>query len=143
MTNVADLLKAKPSRMVAIKPQDTVLDAVKLMATENIGAAIVMNGDKLVGILSERDYARKVVLMGRSSETTLVEEIMTANVICVSPRTKSRDCMALMSEKNIRHLPVVDNGRVVGMVSVRDIVADIIADQDFTISQLEQYISGQ
>ena len=81
--------------------------------------------------------------MGRSSETTLVEEIMTANVICVSPRTKSRDCMALMSEKNIRHLPVVDNGRVIGMVSVRDIVADIIADQDFTISQLEQYISGQ
>jgi IMP dehydrogenase len=143
MTNVADLLKAKPSRMVAIRPQDTVLDAVKLMATENIGAAIVMNGDKLVGILSERDYARKVVLMGRSSETTLVEEIMTANVICVSPRTKSRDCMALMSEKNIRHLPVVDNGRVIGMVSVRDIVADIIADQDFTISQLEQYISGQ
>jgi len=143
MTNVADLLKAKPSRMVAIKPQDTVLDAIRLMATENIGAAIVMTGDKLVGILSERDYARKVVLMGRSSETTLVEEIMTANVICVSPRTKSRDCMALMSEKNIRHLPVVDNGRVIGMVSVRDIVADIIADQDFTISQLEQYISGQ
>ncbi len=143
MTNVADLLKAKPSRMVAVKPQDTVLDAIKLMATENIGAAIVMNGDKLVGIFSERDYARKVVLMGRSSETTLVDEIMTANVICVSPRTKSRDCMALMSEKNIRHLPVVDNGRVIGMVSVRDIVADIIADQDFTISQLEQYISGQ
>jgi CBS domain-containing protein len=143
MTNVADLLKAKPSRMVAVKPQDSVLDAIKLMATENIGAAIVMSGDKLVGIFSERDYARKVVLMGRSSETTRVEEIMTANVICVSPRTKSRDCMALMSEKNIRHLPVVDNGRVIGMVSVRDIVTDIIADQDFTISQLEQYISGQ
>ena len=143
MTNVADLLKAKPSRMVAIKPQDTVLDAIKLMATENIGAAIVMAGDKLVGILSERDYARKVVLMGRSSETTLVEEIMTANVICVSPRTKSRDCMALMSEKGIRHLPVVEEGRVIGMVSIRDIVTDIIADQDFTISQLESYISGQ
>jgi len=143
MTSVADLLKAKPSRMVAVKPRDTVLNAIKLMATENIGAAIVMTGDKLVGIFSERDYARKVVLLGRSSETTLVEEIMTANVICVSPRTKSRDCMALMTEKNIRHLPVVDNGRVIGMVSVRDIVADIIADQDFTISQLEQYISGQ
>jgi CBS domain-containing protein len=143
MTSVADLLKSKPSRMVAIKPQDTVLEAIKLMATENIGAAIVMNGDRLAGIVSERDYARKVVLLGRSSESTLVEEIMTANVICVSPRTKSRDCMALMTEKNIRHLPVVDNGRVVGMVSVRDIVADIIADQDFTISQLEQYISGQ
>jgi len=143
MTSVADLLKSKPSRMVAIKPQDTVLEAIKLMATENIGAAIVMNGDRLAGIVSERDYARKVVLLGRSSESTLVEEIMTTNVICVSPRTKSRDCMALMTEKNIRHLPVVDNGRVIGMVSVRDIVADIIADQDFTISQLEQYISGQ
>ena len=140
MKNVADLLKAKPSRMVSISPEDTVLDAIKVMASENIGAAIVMSGDKLVGILSERDYARKVVLMGRSSETTRVAEIMTANVVCVSPRTKSRDCMALMSEKGIRHLPVVDEGRVVGMVSVRDIVTDIIADQDFTISQLEQYI---
>ena len=143
MKNVADLLKAKPSSMVSISPEDTVLDAIKVMASENIGAAIVMSGDKLVGILSERDYARKVILMGRSSETTRVAEIMTANVVCVSPRTKSRDCMALMSEKNIRHLPVVDEGRVVGMVSVRDIVTDIIADQDFTISQLEQYISGQ
>jgi CBS domain-containing protein len=143
MKNVADLLKAKPTRMVSISPEDTVLDAIKVMASENIGAAIVMSGDKLVGILSERDYARKVILMGRSSETTRVAEIMTANVVCVSPRTKCRDCMALMSEKNIRHLPVVDEGRVVGMVSVRDIVTDIIADQDFTISQLEQYISGQ
>lgn len=143
MKNVAELLKAKPVRMVSVKPEDTVLDAIKVMARENIGAAIVMTGDQLVGILSERDYARKVILKGRSSETTRVEEIMTANVVCVSPRAKSRDCMALMSEKNIRHLPVVEEGRVIGMVSVRDIVTDIIADQDFTISQLESYISGQ
>lgn len=143
MNNVADMLKAKPSRMVSVKPEDSVLDAIKVMASENIGAAIVMSGEKLVGIFSERDYARKVVLKGRSSEKTKVEEIMTANVVCVSPRAKSRDCMALMSEKNIRHLPVVDEGRVIGMVSIRDIVTDIIADQDFTISQLESYISGQ
>ena len=143
MKNVSELLKGKPTRMVSVKPEDTVLDAIKVMARENIGAAIVMAGDRLCGILSERDYARKVILRGRASETTLVEEIMTPNVVCVSPRAKSRDCMALMSERNIRHLPVVDEGRVVGMVSIRDIVTDIIADQDFTISQLESYISGQ
>lgn len=143
MKNVAELLKSKPTRMVSVKPEDTVLDAIKVMAREDIGAAIVMSGDRLVGILSERDYARKVILKGRGSETTRVEEIMTANVVCVSPRARSRDCMALMSEKNIRHLPVVEDGRVIGMVSVRDIVSDIIADQDFTISQLEHYIAGQ
>lgn len=144
MKNVTELLKSKPERaMVTVKPDDTVLDAIKVLAREDIGAAVVVSGDRLVGIFSERDYTRKVVLKGRHSETTKVEEIMTANVVCVSPRAKTRDCMALMSEKNIRHLPVVEEGRVVGMVSIRDIVTDIIADQDFTISQLEHYISGQ
>ena len=144
MKNVTELLKSKPARpMVTVKPEDTVLEAIKILAREDIGAAVVVSGDRLVGIFSERDYTRKIVLKGRSSESTRVEEIMTANVVCVSPRAKTRDCMALMSEKNIRHLPVVDDGRVVGMVSIRDIVTDIIADQDFTISQLEQYISGQ
>ena len=144
MKNVTELLKSKPARpMVSVKPEDTVLDAIKVLAREDIGAAVVLSGDNLVGIFSERDYTRKVVLKGRSSESTRVEEIMTANVICVSPRTKTRDCMALMSEKGIRHLPVVDEGRVVAMVSIRDIVTDIIADQEFTISQLESYISGQ
>ena len=143
MKNVSDLLKGKPLRIVSVKPGDSVLDAIKVLAKENIGAALVMSGEKLVGIFSERDYTRKIVLHGRSSETTRVEEIMTANVVCVSPRAKSRDCMSLMSEKGIRHLPVLDEGRVVGMVSIRDIVTDIIADQDFTIGQLEQYISGQ
>ena len=144
MKNVTELLKSKPHRaMVAVKPEDTVLDAIKILAREDIGAAVVVSGDRLVGIFSERDYTRKVVLKGRHSESTKVEEIMTANVVCVSPRAKTRDCMALMSEKNIRHLPVVEEGRVVGMVSIRDIVTDIIADQDFTISQLEHYISGQ
>jgi CBS domain-containing protein len=143
MKNVAELLKAKPARMVSVKPEDTVLDAIKVLAREDIGAAIVMSGDRLAGIFSERDYTRKIVLKGRSSDSTRVEEVMTANVICVSPRARTRDCMALMSEKNIRHLPVMDEGRVVGMVSIRDIVSDIIADQDFTIEQLEHYISGQ
>jgi CBS domain-containing protein len=144
MKNVTELLKTKPTRaMVTVKPEDTVLDAIKVLASENIGAAVVVVGDQLVGIFSERDYTRKVVLKGRHSESTRVEEIMTKNVVCVTPRTKTRDCMALMSEKSIRHLPVVEEGRVVGMVSIRDIVTDIIADQDFTISQLEQYISGQ
>jgi CBS domain-containing protein len=144
MKNVKELLKSKPAReMVFVKPEDTVLEAIKILAREDIGAAVVIAGDRLAGIFSERDYTRKVILKGRSSESTRVEEIMTANVVCVSPRTKTRDCMALMSEKNIRHLPVVDEGRVVGMVSIRDIVTDIIADQEFTISQLENYISGQ
>jgi CBS domain-containing protein len=143
MKTVAELLKAKPARVVSVTPEMTVLDAIKVLASEDVGAAIVMTGNRLAGILSERDYTRKVILQGRSSNTTRVEEIMTSNVVCVSPRTKARECMALMTEKQIRHLPVLDEGRVVGMVSIRDIVSDIIADQDFTIEQLEHYISGQ
>lgn len=142
MKNVAELMKAKPARVVAVRPDQTVLEAIKVLAIEDVGAAVVMSGNRLVGILSERDYTRKVVLEGRASSSTRVEEIMTPNVVCVSPRTKARDCMALMTEKMIRHLPVLDEGRVVGMVSIRDIVGDIIADQDFTIEQLEHYISG-
>ena len=143
MKTVAELLKSKPARVVSITPEQTVLEAIKVLAAEDIGAAIVMTGDRIAGIFSERDYTRKVILKGRSSDTTRVEEIMTANVIVVNPRTRARECMALMTEKNIRHLPVMDQGRVVGMVSIRDIVSDIIADQDFTIEQLEHYISGQ
>ena len=143
MKTVAELLRVKPSRVVSVSPEQTVLDAIKVLAQEDIGAAIVMSGGRIAGIFSERDYTRKVILKGRSSDSTRVEEIMTPNVVVVNPRTKTRDCMALMTEKNIRHLPVVDEGRVIGMVSIRDIVSDIIADQDFTIEQLEHYISGQ
>jgi CBS domain-containing protein len=143
MKTVAELLRTKPAaRVVSVQPEQSVLEAIKVLASENIGAAIVMSGDRLAGIFSERDYTRKVILMGRSSDATRVEEIMTANVVVVSPRTKTRECMSLMTEKKIRHLPVLDGGRVVGMVSIRDIVGDIIADQDFTIEQLEHYISG-
>ena len=143
MKTVAELLRAKASRVVSIRPEQSVLEAIKVLAQEDIGAAIVMNGPKIVGIFSERDYTRKIVLKGRSSDTTRVEEIMTPNVIVVSPRTHTRECMQLMTDKNIRHLPVVDDGKCTGMVSIRDIVSDIIADQDFTIEQLEHYISGQ
>lgn len=144
MKTVAELLRTKPTRaIVRVSPEQSVLEAIKILAAENIGAAIVMSGERLAGIFSERDYTRKVILKGRASDTTRVEEIMTPNVVVVNPRTKTRDCMALMTEKNIRHLPVVDEGRVIGMVSIRDIVSDIIADQDFTIEQLEHYISGQ
>jgi CBS domain-containing protein len=143
MKTVAELLRAKPTRVISVRPEQSVLDAIKVLASEDIGAAVVMTGDRLAGIFSERDYTRKIILRGRSSDTTRVEEVMTANVVCVSPRTKARECMALMTDKNIRHLPVLDDGRVVGMISIRDIVSDIIADQDFTIEQLEHYISGQ
>ena len=143
MKTVNELLKAKPMRVVSVTPEMTVLEAIKVLAAEDVGAVMVMTGAQLVGILSERDYTRKVILQGRASNTTRVEEIMTHNVIVVSTRTKARECMALMTEKQIRHLPVVDGGRVIGMVSIRDIVSDIIADQDFTIEQLEHYISGQ
>jgi CBS domain-containing protein len=143
MKTVAELLRLKPARVVKVRPEQSVLEAIKVLAEQDVGAAIVMTGERLAGIFSERDYTRKVILKGRSSDTTRVEEIMTPNVIVVNPRTRARECMQLMTEKNIRHLPVVDEGRVIGMVSIRDIVGDIIADQDFTIEQLEHYISGQ
>jgi len=143
MKTVSDLLKAKPQRIVTVRKDQSVLDAIKVLAEHDIGAAIVMDGERLAGIFSERDYTRKVVLQGRASNTTRVEEIMTPKVICVNARTGTRECMQLMADKQIRHLPVLEDGRPIGMVSIRDIVGDIIADQDFTIEQLEHYISGQ
>jgi CBS domain-containing protein len=143
MKTVSDLLKSRARELITIRPEQSVLDAIKVLAQHDIGAAVVMSGDQMAGIFSERDYTRKVILKGRASDTTRVEEIMTPRVVCVSMRTTTRECMQLMTDKQIRHLPVVDEGRPVGMVSIRDIVGDIIADQDFTIEQLEHYISGQ
>ena len=143
MKTVSELLRAKPTRnIVKVRPDQSVLEAIKVLASEDIGAAVVMNGDRLAGIFSERDYTRKIILRGRTADTTRVEEVMTASVITVTHRTNVRECMSIMTEHAIRHLPVVDDGRVIGMVSIRDIVGDIIADQDFTIEQLEHYISG-
>ena len=126
----------------SVTPNDTVFDAIKVLAEKGVGALIVMDKGKLVGILSERDYTRKIALLGKNSKESLVKDIMTANVLVVSPNTRTRECMAIMSEKNIRHLPVVDGNTVVGMLSIRDLMNDIIADHEFTISQLESYIKG-
>ena len=126
----------------SVTPDDTVFDAIKVLAEKGVGALIVMEKGKLAGILSERDYTRKVALLGKNSKEVKVREIMTANVLKVSPKTRTRECMAIMSEKNIRHLPVVDGDTVVGMLSIRDLMNDIIKDHEYTISQLESYING-
>ena len=128
--------------MWSISPDDTVFDAIKVLAERGVGALIVMKDGKLAGILSERDYTRKVALLGKNSKETYVRDIMTANVMVISPKTRTLECMAIMSEKNIRHLPVVDGDKVVGMLSIRDLMNDIIKDHEFTISQLESYIKG-
>lgn len=144
MKTVADILKAKPSAQVhSIWPTATVLEAISLMADKGIGALVVCEGEKVVGIVSERDYARKVVLMERSSYNTEVSEIMTHDVMTVTPEQSNEYCMKLMTEKRLRHLPVLDNGKLVGLVSIGDLVKDIISDQQSMIRQLEQYIRGE
>jgi len=120
-----------------------VFDAIKLMADKNIGALLVMEADEVAGIITERDYARKVVLMSRSSKQTTVREIMTSAVMYVGPEQTSEECMVLMTENRLRHLPVIDGGRLLGIISIGDLVKDIIAEQRFTIEQLEHYISGE
>ena len=125
-----------------VSPGDSVFDAIKMLAEKSVGALIVMENGKLAGIFSERDYTRKVALLGKNSKETYVKDIMTANVLVVSPETRTRECMAIMSGKNIRHLPVVDGDKVIGMLSIRDLMNDIIADHEYTISQLESYIHG-
>ena len=140
MSAVRELLSKRPTTLWQVNPDDTVYEAIKLLAEHGVGALLVMDRGKLVGIVSERDYTRKIALHGRNSKETKVTEIMTANVLVVSPTTSSRDAMALMSEKKIRHLPVLDAGIVVGMISIRDIMDDIIADHELTIAQLESYI---
>ena len=123
-------------------PGTSVFDALKLMADKNVGAVLVMEGSQLAGIFSERDYARKVILKGKSSKEMTVQEIMTEKVDCISLSQTVRECMTLMTEKHHRHLPVVDEERVVGMISIGDVVKAIISDQEFTIEQLESYITG-
>jgi len=143
MTSVAQILKSKPEQVVfTIAASDSVYNAIRLMAEKQIGALVVTDGQEIVGIVTERDYARKVVLMDRSSRTTTVQEIMSPHVRFVQPDQTTYDCMALMTERRMRHLPVLDGGKMVGMISIGDLVKEIIAEQQFTISQLEQYISG-
>jgi CBS domain-containing protein len=143
MKGVAQILKGKASRVVhSIRPTDTVYDAIKKMAEQNIGALLVMEGDRLAGIVTERDYARKVVLADRSSRETPVSVIMTPHVLCVGPQQTTEECMAIMTENRVRHLPVMDHGKLVGLVSIGDLVKDIISEQQFIIEQLEYYITG-
>ena len=125
----------------SVSPDDTVFDALKLLAEHSVGALVVMDQGKMVGVISERDYTRKVALQGKSSKDTKVADIMTRDVLVVSPTTRTGECMALMSQKKIRHLPVVDGDTVIAMLSIRDIMDDIIAQHEFTITQLESYIN--
>ena len=140
MKTVKQLLARKDATVVSIGPDATVLDALRLMAERDIGAVPVLDGQKLVGIFSERDYARKVVLLGKSSKETPLRDIMTHRVLCVTPEQKIDECMALMTEKRCRHLPVVQDKRVIGIVSIGDIVKELISEQLDTIAQLESYI---
>jgi CBS domain-containing protein len=140
MKTVRQLLMEMDIALWYVSPDATIFEALKLMSEAGIGAVLVMEKGRLVGILSERDYARKVALEGRDSRTTKVAEIMTPNVLCVSPDSTNEECMALMAAKRIRHLPVVKDSEVIGMLSIRDLVADIIAEREYTIKQLESYI---
>lgn len=140
MKNVQQLLMEMEIALWYVTPAATVYDALKLMSEAGIGALLVMDQGRLEGIFSERDYARKVALEGRDSRTTTVSEIMTRDVLCVSPESSTEECMALMVQKRIRHLPVVKESEVIGMMSMRDLMADIMAEREFTIKQLESYI---
>ena len=144
MTIVADILKTKAERSVhTIGSAASVFEAVQTMAQHNIGALLVVDAGQVVGIVTERDYARKIVLMDRSSRLTPVRDIMSSRVMYVRPEHSSAQCMSLMTENRLRHLPVLDNGKLVGLVSIGDLVKDIISEQQFIIEQLEHYISGQ
>jgi CBS domain-containing protein len=140
MLSVQQLLDHKPKGIYSVAPGDPVLTAIKKMAEHHIGALLVMSGDSLAGIVSERDYARKVVLLGRSSEETLVEAIMTKKVVTVTPKQDAHDCMRLMTDMRIRHLPVVSGDSVVGVLSIGDLVRAVIEEQERTIADLESYI---
>ena len=142
MKLVQHVLAAKGSQVVSISPAASVFDAIRLMADEGIGSLVVLDGDTLSGIVTERDYARKVILKGRSSESTPVADIMTTEVLTTAPDATVDHCMAMMTDRRCRHLPVVENGEVVGMISIGDLVQAIIADQKKEIEHLEQYISG-
>ena len=141
MRSIGTLLEKKGSHVWSIGPQASVLDALRSMAEKKIGALPVMDGEALVGIVSERDYARKIVLEGRSSKDTLVEDIMTTKVICARRSQQVEECMAIMMNGNFRHMPVVEDEKVIGVLSLRDLVKVVIAEHKFTIEQLESYIA--
>jgi CBS domain-containing protein len=145
MTAVADILKSKADLVVhTIGPDDSVFDALQRMADKGIGALLVLEGEAIAGIVTERDYARKIALKGRTSALTLVRDVMSTSVLVVHPAQTSEECMALMTDNRLRHLPVVDDqGKLLGLISIGDLVKDIISGQKFVIEQLEHYITGQ
>ena len=140
MKTVSQLLQGKGGSVWSVTPDGSVFDALKMMAEKNVGALLVMQDGKLRGILSERDYARKVILLGKSSHELAVHEIMSDKVVCVGPQQTVDECMALMSSKRIRHLPALEGGKVIGVLSIGDLVKEVIAEQQLTIQQLESYI---
>lgn len=142
MRNVSQILERKGSRVITVSESDPVLEAIRLMAEHHIGAVLVIKDDRLIGIASERDYARKVILQGRSSGDTPVATIMSTPVITVGPLDSVSDCMAIMTERHIRHLPVLDEGRLVGVLSIGDLVKEVIDEQQQEISYLQRYIAS-
>jgi len=142
MKTIHQVLGCKALSIVSITPDTLIYDALVIMAEKHIGALLVLEGDHLAGIFSERDYAREVALKGRSSRTSYIKEVMTTNVITVSPKDTVEECMSLMSGKRIRHLPVVEDGKVIGILSIGDLVKETIAEQEALIKQLESYIQG-
>lgn len=141
-TNVRQLLQGKGSQIWSVAPGDSVFQALELMAEKNVGALVVMDGDALVGMFSERDYARKIILLGRASRDTAVRDVMSSHVVTVEVDKTVADCMVSMTEHRIRHLPVVDGDRLVGLVSIGDVVKAIMSEQSFLIDQLQNYIQG-
>ena len=142
MTTLRNILQMKGDDIWSVSPESTVYDAIKMMADKNVGALLVLEGDKLSGIISERDYARKVILKGKSSKDTRVREIMTSSVVTITPEQSIEECMGLMTTKHIRHLPVLEDKKLVGMISIGDVVKAIISEQQHTIKDLENYITG-
>jgi CBS domain-containing protein len=142
MITVKDILQTKGHDVLSITPDATVYEALKIMADKNVGALVVLDGETVAGIMSERDYARKVILHGKSSREMQVREIMTTSVYYVRPEQTLQECMAQMTDKRVRHLPVLEDDRLVGIISIGDVVKTIIADQEFTIKLLETYITG-
>jgi len=142
MRNVSQIIERKGSQVVSVSRQAPVLEAIRVMAEHHIGAVLVMEGAQLLGIASERDYARKVILQGRSSHDTPVAVIMSSPVVCVGPHDSVAECMSIMTEKHIRHLPVIEGERVIGVISIGDLVKELIEEQKQEISLLQQYIAG-
>src|SRR5437667_953755 len=143
MKTVAQLLRTKGHGVLSVSPELSVFEALKVMAEKNVGALLVLEEERLVGIFSERDYARKVILKGKASKEIPVREIMSTHVLYVRPQQTIEDCMALMTDKRVRHLPVMEEERLVGVISIGDVVKAIIAEQEFMIEQLQNYITGR